>query len=168
MRRLLFAGSVRIAGASGGFDAREIEQFETFFGKGSLSADLDPERLKLEGVPRKQACEDLARWVQEHTLPGTKPTFVGHNAPFDWSHVAWAFHVEDMPNPFGYKGMCTKSVAMGALDLHWLDTNKDILSQRLGIEDEDMGQKHRADYDARYQARILVGLLEVIEERARR
>lgn len=48
MRRLLFAGAVLVASASGGIDEREIERFETFFGKGTFSDTLDLERLKDE------------------------------------------------------------------------------------------------------------------------
>jgi DNA polymerase III epsilon subunit-like protein len=121
---------------------------------------LDQDRLQREGLPRREAAEQLAAWVRAQTRPGTDPTFVGHNAPFDWSFVAWTYAAEGLDNPFGYKALCTKSLAAGVLNLHWLDTNKEVLSERLGLPAEDMGQKHRADYDAAYQALILKGLLE--------
>jgi DNA polymerase III epsilon subunit-like protein len=121
---------------------------------------LDQDRLQREGLPRREAAEQLAVWVRAQTRPGTDPTFVGHNAPFDWSFVAWTYAAEGLDNPFGYKALCTKSLAAGVLNLHWLDTNKEVLSERLGLPAEDMGQKHRADYDAAYQALILKGLLE--------
>lgn len=121
---------------------------------------LDQDRLAREGQTRKDAAIALAAWVREQTRPGTEPVFVGHNAPFDWSFVAYTYAAEDMDNPFGYKGICTKALSAGVLDIHWLDTNKDILAERLGLPAEDKGQKHRADYDAAYQALILKGLLE--------
>jgi DNA polymerase III epsilon subunit-like protein len=121
---------------------------------------LDQERLRREGLPRRQAAIELAAWVGAHTRDGTDPTFVGHNAPFDWSFVAWLYAAEELPNPFGYKALCTKSLAAGVLNVHWLDTHKELLSERLDLPSEDMGQKHRADYDAAYQALILKGLLE--------
>lgn len=121
---------------------------------------LDQEHLARDGLPRREAMLRLDAWVKARTLPGTEAVFVGHNAPFDWSFVAWTFHVEDMPNPFGYKGLCTKALSMGVLGVHWLDTNKELLSERLGLPPEDRKQKHRADYDARYQAEILIRLLE--------
>ncbi len=121
---------------------------------------LDLERLAREGKTRREALDLLTAWVGEQTRPGTKPCFVGHNAPFDWSFVAWTYHSENLENPFGYKAMCTKSVAMGALGIHWLDTSKEVLAERLKLPPEDMGQKHRADYDALYQAKILLALLE--------
>ncbi len=122
---------------------------------------LDQERLKREGLTRRDAALKLAAWVKEHTVPGTEPTFVGHNAPFDWSYVAWTYAAEELDNPFGYKALCTKALSAGVLNLHWLDTNKEILSKRLSLPDEDKSQKHRADYDAAYQAEILIGLLRV-------
>ncbi len=121
---------------------------------------LDIEKLRREGTPRRVALESLTAWVAATCRPGTKPVFVGHNAPFDWSFVAYSYGVEGMPNPFGYKALDTKALAAGALGLHWFDTGKEILDKKLGIEAEDMSQKHRADYDALYQAKILVQLLK--------
>ena len=121
---------------------------------------LDQDRLAREGLPRREAMLTLARWVEAHTLPGTEPTFVGHNAPFDWSYIAWTYAAEDLNNPFGYKALCTKSLATGALGVHWLDSNKETIQTALSLPPEDHSQKHRADYDAAYQAQILIGLLE--------
>lgn len=120
---------------------------------------LDQERLRSEGLPRREAALALAEWVRKQTRPGTEPVFVGHNAPFDWSFVAWTYAAEELANPFGYKALCTKALSAGVLDLHWLDTGKEVLSQRLSLPAEDKSQKHRADYDAAYQAEILLALL---------
>ena len=121
---------------------------------------LDQQRLAAEGMTRPAFCDALSAWVAAHTAPGTEPAFVGHNAPFDWSFVAWIFAEQQRKNPFGYKALCTKAMATGALDLHWLDSNKEELAARLPIRPEDHSQKHRADYDAAYQAEILVALLD--------
>ena len=51
---------------------------------------------------------------------------------------------------------------MVVLGIHWLDTNKELLCQRLALPPEDHTQKHRADYDAAYQAEILIGLLKIM------
>ena len=120
---------------------------------------LDQERLRREGLPRREAALQLAAWVKAQTVPGTEPAFVGHNAPFDWSFVAWTYAAEELDNPFGYKALCTKALSAGVLDLHWFDTNKENLSRLLQLPAEDKGLKHRADYDAAYQAEILLGLL---------
>jgi len=121
---------------------------------------LDLELLKKNGLERKEACDSLANWVKQNTLENSKAVFVGHNAPFDWSFISWIYAAEDLPNPFGYKALCTKSLAAGVLDLHWFDTNKEILAEKLDLNQEDTGLKHRADYDAMYQADILIRLLE--------
>ncbi len=121
---------------------------------------LDLERLKREGLDRRVAMERLTAWVEKTRTPGSEAVFVGHNAPFDWSFVAWCYKADDLRNPFGYKALDTKALGAGVLGVHWLDTGKDTLSEALGLPDEDMTQKHRADYDAWYQALILKGLLE--------
>ncbi len=121
---------------------------------------LDIEALRREGVVRRDALVSLASWTRQHTRPGTKPVFVGHNAPFDWSFVSWCYAAEDLPNPYGYKALDTKALATGVLGIHWFDSSKDVLAERLNLPVEDLSLKHRADYDARYQAELLVKLLE--------
>jgi len=121
---------------------------------------LDLERLKREGLERCVAMERLTAWVEATRTLGSEAVFVGHNAPFDWSFVAWCYKADNLHNPFGYKALDTKALSAGVLGLHWLDTGKDKLSEALGLPAEDMTQKHRADYDAWYQALILKGLLE--------
>jgi DNA polymerase III epsilon subunit-like protein len=122
---------------------------------------LDQARLRREGLSRADFCEQLASWVGARTRPGTEPVFVGHNAPFDWSFVAHAYAEQERANPFGYKALCTKSMATGALGVHWLDSGKETLAGRLDLPPEDLSKKHDALYDARYQARILIRLLRV-------
>ena len=123
---------------------------------------LDQEQLRENGLSRKDAAEALADWVKTQTKEGTEPVFVGHNAPFDWSYVAWIYAAEELPNPFGYKALCTKSLGMGVMGLNWMDSSKDTFQMMLNLPAEDKEQKHRADYDARYQAKILIGLLKRI------
>ena len=120
---------------------------------------LDQDRLQREGLSRTAAAAALSQWVEQCTQPGTEPVFVGHNAPFDWSHVAYLYAEADQPNPFGYKALDTKALSAGVLNLHWLDTGKDVLFEKLGLPAEDKTQKHRADYDARVQAELLRALL---------
>jgi DNA polymerase III epsilon subunit-like protein len=120
---------------------------------------LDYAHLLEHGALRRDALLDLTRFVERERTPGTTAVFVGHNAPFDWSFVSSAYGLEGLPNPFGYKALDTKALASGALGLHWLDTTKERLHALLPIPKEDLGQKHRADYDALYQAHILLALL---------
>jgi ribonuclease T len=121
---------------------------------------LDIERLRREGLPMADALNALTQWVAEHTQPGTSPCFVGHNAPFDWSFVNYAYVACDLRNPFGYKALDTKALAMGILGVHWLDANKEVLQEALDLPIMDAEQVHRADYDAWYQALILARLLQ--------
>ena len=120
---------------------------------------LDQAQLASHGLSREDAAARLASWVARQTRPNTEPVFVGHNAPFDWSHVAYLYAELEAPNPFGYKALDTKALAAGVLNLHWLDTGKEVLFERLGLPSEDHSQKHRADYDARVQAELLRALL---------
>ena len=93
--------------------------------------------------------------------PEQRAVFVGHNAPFDWSYVNWCYQRTGVENPFGWKALDTKALAMGVLNLDWFDTNKERLAELLpNLGDQDDALVHRADYDALYQARILCGLLD--------
>ena len=64
-----------------------------------------------------------------------------------------------MPNPFGYKALDTKSMAMGRLGIGWHETNKENLERILALPPQNSALTHRADYDAEYQALILCALL---------
>ena len=105
---------------------------------------LDQQRLRREGLSRAEACRRLTQWVERETKERTRPVFVGHNAPFDWSFVNWTYASEELPNPFGYKALDTKALAMGVLDLHWLDASKETIQPLLNLPPEDKDTKHRA------------------------
>lgn len=163
---MISLGAVRVTGEPGHFVIGEpwyVEIAPTGAGvdPGAMKVNgLDLERLAREGTPRRDALVALSAWVAAQTLPGSAPVFVGHNAPFDWSFVNHAYAAEGLKNPFGYKALDTKALAMGVLGLHWLDTNKEQLEVLLDLPREDQAQKHRADYDAWFQALILARLLE--------
>ncbi len=120
---------------------------------------LDQGRLRREGLPRAEACRQLSTWVGRTCDPKCQPVFVGHNAPFDWSFVSYTYAAENVSNPFGYKALDTKALAMGVLGVHWFDSSKETLQGLLNLPPEDPDTKHRADADALYQAKILIGLL---------
>jgi DNA polymerase III alpha subunit (gram-positive type) len=125
---------------------------------------LDIEALKRTGVPLAEGLSQLTDWVHNHVLAGTTPVFVGHNAPFDWSFVNHGYHATGLKNPFGYKALDTKALASGVLGLHWFDSNKEVLAERLSLPQVQSEKVHRADYDAWYQAHILIGLLRLQRE----
>ena len=121
---------------------------------------LDVERLRREGAEPRQAMTQLADWVQRHNEGADRPVFVGHNAVFDWAYVNYYYAHFELPNPFGYKAIETKSLAMGALGLAWEATSKERLAKRLDLPPLDPAQVHRADYDAWYQALLFKALLD--------
>jgi DNA polymerase III epsilon subunit-like protein len=123
---------------------------------------LDLERLRREGTDLEQALTDLTAFVAAQSVAGSEPVFVGHNAPFDWSFVAYSYHAVGQRNPFGYKALDTKALSMGVLGLHWLDSNKEVLHERLDLPEVQTDLVHRADYDAWYQAHILARLLDAM------
>lgn len=120
---------------------------------------LDRSTLEKEGVEPKAALLRLAEWSRAES-PEERPIFVGHNAVFDWSYIAYYYAHFGLENPFGYKGIDSKSLAMGALGIAWDDTSKENLARMLKLPPEDYTKKHRADYDAQYQAELLVALLD--------
>ena len=122
---------------------------------------LDVERLRREGLEPGKAMEKLREWTLARNRPSQdRPVFVGHNAVFDWSYVAYYFVHFGVENPFGYKGIDSKSLAMGRLGISWNETSKEKLERLLSLPPQDPAQTHRADYDARYQALILQALLD--------
>ena len=104
--------------------------------------------------------EALREWAKGNSKR-TRCVFVGHNAPFDWSFVAYYFAYAGMENPFGYNALDTKALAMGKLDLGWLETSKENLQRLLPLPVQEEGKVHNAVYDARYQALILASLLNL-------
>lgn len=155
-----------------GPDGRYVVGDESFYVElRPRSAEVDPGAMKVNGLDidalrrdgrdLAEALAELTAWVKARTLPGSKPVFVGHNAPFDWSFVNHAYHDVGQANPFGYKALDTKALSMGVLGLHWFDSNKEELAERLPLPPVEADKVHRADYDARYQAHILAGLLDL-------
>jgi len=122
---------------------------------------LERVRLETEGKDPREAMVLLRDWVLERNrATPERPVFVGHNAVFDWAYIAYYFAHFGLENPFGYKGIDTKSLAMGRLGLSWNDTSKENLERLLRLPPQDPAQIHRADYDARYQALILQAILD--------
>ena len=133
--------------------------FEGFETEAMEIHKLTKEHLDANGVDTKEAMEQLNAWTLDQAQK-TRAVFVGHNAPFDWMNVAYYFAYAGLKNPYGYNALDTKALAMGKLDLHWLDTNKERLAELLqNLPALDTEQVHNAVYDARYQAILLCELL---------
>jgi DNA polymerase III epsilon subunit-like protein len=118
---------------------------------------LAREHLEREGAPPRAAMRLLAEWVASL---GGRPVFAGHNAVFDWAFINHYFLACRIENPFGWKGLDSKSLAAGVLGIPFPETSKENLARLLpGLGEEDRELKHRADYDALYQGRLLAALL---------
>ena len=124
---------------------------------------IPSERLETRGTPADQAMRALSEFVETRLRPGgSRAVFVGHNVAFDWSYISYYYVLHGLPNPFGYKALDIKSLAMGRLRIGWFETSKDHLETLLpSVPRQDAAQAHRADYDALYQAHILCALLDL-------
>ncbi len=121
---------------------------------------LDIEKLAQEGLEPHTAMMRLTEFVERHTVPGSEATFVAHVAVFDWMYVCWYYAWCGLENPFGYKALDTKALAMGVLGVAWPDTGKETLVEQLGMSLQDESTLHRADADAEHQAELFVKLME--------
>lgn len=152
-------GGRHVLGAS--FYAELAPIFPGFDEEAMRVCGLDADVLRAEGEEPRAALERFTAWLsRENGDSPERPVFVGHNAVFDWSHVAYYYAHFGLENPFGYKGLDTKSLAMGALAISWNDTSKEVLERLLDLPAQDPSRIHRADYDAHYQALILRALLD--------
>lgn len=119
------------------------------------------EHLETNGTDARQAMADFDAWTRSCLAPGEKPVLVGHNVVFDWAYINYYFHHFGMENIYGYKAIDSKSLAVGVLNISWWSANKDYLQKRLpGLTPPPPELVHNALYDARFQAEILVSLLD--------
>lgn len=160
----------------------ELQPICDGFDAGAMAVHgLTRAHLEARGTPAERAMRELSEFVKRvaageaRVAAGEAPAggeargaggparavFVGHNAAFDWSFIAWYYERFRMDNPFGYKALDTKSLAMGRLGIDWFDTSKENLETLLRLPRHDAGRAHRADYDALYQAWILAALLNL-------
>ncbi len=163
---LVSVGAVPVVqGASGDWAPREDDVF--YVELKPLYDGFDPGAMAVHGIPRDRLerdglapAEAMGRLRSWATSRGGRPVFVGHNAVFDWAYVNHYFVATGVENPFGWKGLDTKSLAAGVLRIPFLETSKENLARLLpSVGAEDLSRKHRADYDALYQSRLLAALL---------
>jgi len=153
----------------------ELKPIAAGFDPGAMAVHgISREHLEKNGTPAEKAMRLLSEFVatcagrapgpgrdQRPAAAPARVTFVGHNAAFDWAYISYYYERFYLPNPFGYKALDSKSLAMGRLGIGWFDTSKDVLEQLLKLPAQDTAKIHRADYDALYQAWILAALLNL-------
>jgi DNA polymerase III epsilon subunit-like protein len=147
----------------GGFYV-ELKPIAPGFDRAAMAVHGIPrEHLEAHGDPADQAMRRLTAFVEKRLRAHDgQAVFVGHNAVFDWAFISYYYELYRLPNPFGYKALELKSLAMGRLGIDWFDTSKENLQALLpGLPAQDASRVHRADYDALYQAQILCALLNL-------
>ena len=124
---------------------------------------LEAERLKEEGLEPESAMRQFADWVQTRKKSSKdRPVFVAHNAPFDWMQCAFYFEYTGVKNPFGHSALDTKALAMGKLNLAWVQTSlKNVADKLPNVPPRDISTLHHAGHDARYQALVFADLMNL-------
>lgn len=121
---------------------------------------LDPEQLAREGKDLETAANELADWVHRVSSEADPPVFVGYCANFDWAYINDLFHRTGIENPFGYKALDLRSLALGLLGLGWEELRQDQILPLLELAPLAPEVAHNALADARHQAGMLIRLLE--------
>jgi len=118
---------------------------------------LDRAHLVESGLEPAEAMRQLEEWLA-NTTQGTRPIFVGFNAPFDWMFVADYFWRYIGRNPFGISALDLKSYYMARHGVElWAETSRQHVCGTLGLVPD---RTHNALDDAHEQAllaRVLMG-----------
>ncbi|MFM7202252.1 MAG: 3'-5' exonuclease [Myxococcota bacterium] len=120
---------------------------------------MDLEQLKLEGLGQIEAASRIRAWALEGASRTDPPVFVGYCANFDWAFVNDLFIRTGVDNPFGYKALDIRALAMGILGVPWLNLNQETILPALGLLPLSEALAHNALADARHQAYMLCKLL---------
>lgn len=158
-------GAVRIA--DGGFYV-EIAPLHGRADPAAMRVNrLDLARLAREGVALPVAARQFADWTRAVSTDGP-PVFVGYCANFDWAFVNDLFFRAEIDNPFGYKALDLRSMALGALDLPWEELRQERMLPLLGLTPLSEADAHHALADARHQAAMFKALMECAWRRSGR
>lgn len=122
---------------------------------------LDVARLESEGLSPEKAMSRLVEFVESNRhAKKERPVFVAHNAPFDWMFFTYYCGHAGVANPFGHSALDTKALAMGKLDLPWVETTlKNIAGHLEGIPELEPEERHHAGSDAHHLAGVFCALM---------
>ncbi len=167
---MLSFGAVRIARAGRRYvptaDEIYLEIKPTYGGVQTSAMEvhgLDIEKVMRDGVTIGDAAKQIEAWVDAHATTEDPPVFVGYCANFDWSFVNDMFLRHHHKNPFGYKALDIRALAMGVLGMPWLELTQEKILPALGLKPLDEALAHNALEDARHQAGMLCALLDRLE-----
>jgi ribonuclease T len=118
---------------------------------------LDMETLAEQGLAPAEAMLSFAGWLDTVAPAGTRPVFVGFNAPFDWMFVNEYFHRFLGYNPFGHNALDIKSFYAGRTGVRWHETSLKHVAARYG---GPLSLSHNALADAIDQASLMAAMLE--------
>ena len=121
---------------------------------------LDLDKLKAKGVPPPVAARELDAWVRAASSEKDPAVFVGYVANFDWAYINDLFLRHDIDNPFGYRALDFRSLAMGVLPKPWQEIKHAALAEAVGVSMPHPNDAHNALVDARHQAELFCALLE--------
>lgn len=165
---MLSLGAVRVVKAEGGYipqaDELYVELAPAFGGvdPGAMKVNkLDLERLRAEGLGHRETATRLRDWALQGATRADPPVFVGYCATFDWAFVNDLFIRTDVENPFGYKALDIRALAMGILKVPWLNLNQETILPLLNLNPLSEDVAHNALADARHQANMLCRLLSL-------
>jgi len=115
------------------------------------------ERLEKDGIEPPKAMEAFRSWVLEQASGAKEqPIFVGHHAAFDWAYVNYYFVHTGVKNPFDMFPIDLKALALGRFGFPWALCRKSHFQEVFpDLPAPDEKSRHRADYDAEFQAHIL-------------
>jgi len=114
--------------------------------------NLTMEHLRDAGRPPAQALREFSRWLEQALPEGSRPLFMGFNAPFDWMFINDYFLRYTGANPFGHSALDIKSFLMGFRRISWDQTSMRNLT--------DDPLLHNALADAEAQADIFLDILK--------
>jgi ribonuclease T len=118
---------------------------------------LDLEALAEQGFAPADAMLTFAGWLDRVASNGSRPVFVGFNAPFDWMFINEYFHRFLGYNPFGHNALDIKSFYAGRTGAAWAETSLKHVAARYG---GPPSLSHNALADAIDQASLMAAMLE--------